>query len=116
MGKIIISFSVDHKEDKKLIDKIEELSSQRQLSHWIRKACNNQYESEQSKKIEDFAQPETELDIAPRIHEPITDDYLKQLSPKDVIRLHKMLYYNKEILDRYFHSYSDEWQKRSLTQ
>jgi hypothetical protein len=94
----------------KILEKLKK--DDRNLSDWICCAIEHlgkeqEEQEEMGSKIDHYVimtPQETELDIAPRIHEPITEQYLKQLSPKDVGRLRKMVYYNKELLDKYVDS------------
>ena len=96
-------FSLSGEYFKKVSEILKGKSKKRYKSDWICQAIIEKFEAETKKKIDDYVMkdPETELDTAPRIYEPLTEEYLKQLSPRDVGRLHKMVYWNKKILDDY---------------
>src|SRR5215216_1951672 len=99
----LITFSLSGEYLKKVSEILKEKSKKRCKSEYISQAIIEKYEAEHAEeRIDTYAmRPENELDEAPRIYEPITEEFLKKLSDKDVGRLHKMAYWNKRILDDY---------------
>jgi 6-phosphogluconate dehydrogenase len=122
----IFAFSLVNTTNKKLSEVLNQKKEKRELSSWVCEACKEKLDREtkgemldkyipktandkgdgqqQHQEQQQPQRPQTELDILPKMYEPLSPQILGQLSDKDVWNLRKMTYWNVKILDDYVDS------------
>jgi|SRR5215216_37090 len=93
------------------VDEVEKIlteeSKKRNKSSYIVQAIKEKRQRQDFKVLDDFQQPQTELDFLPRLNEPVTKEQLKQLNNKDLGTLHKMIHYNLSVIKSWIDSHEE---------
>lgn len=107
MGVGNYHFTVPEERDKKIAAIIRDKAKNHEASSFIVSAIIEKHERECFKPINDFVQPELELDSMPRIWEIVKKEDLEDLSPRDIGRLYRTMHMNLDTVRKIINSSND---------
>jgi hypothetical protein len=97
-------FTIPEQFVKKVTDILKPKAENHQAASFIVQAIIEKDERESFKPLDDFVQPQLELDSLPRIFEILKREDLKDLSDKDVGRLYKIMHMNLDTVRKIMNS------------